>query len=49
MYKKDCFAFHKYTTGLIKCNALVSMSCNNCKFYRTKEDYSKNVAILEHK
>ncbi len=49
MFKRDCFAFHKYSTGLIKCNALVSMCCANCKFYRTKEDYAKNVAPLERK
>lgn len=35
--KKDCFAFvSKY-----KCNALISIDCKNCRFYKTKEQLKK--------
>jgi hypothetical protein len=35
--KKDCFAFvSKY-----KCNALVTIDCKNCRFYKTKEQWRK--------
>lgn len=49
MFRKDCFAYHKYKTGFVKCNALKVICCDGCNFYRTKSDYSKNVAPLKYK
>lgn len=37
--KKDCFAFvSKY-----KCNALISIDCKNCRFYKTKQQLKKEL------
>lgn len=37
MQKKDCFAYKsKY-----KCNALITIDCTNCRFYKTKEQWRK--------
>lgn len=49
MYKKDCFAFKRYSSGYIQCSALTHIQCYGCKFYRTRSDYNKNVAVLKHK
>lgn len=39
MLKKDCFAYiSKY-----QCNALIEVDCNNCKFYKSKERWKKEV------
>ncbi len=47
MYQKDCFAFKKMLTGSIRCSALNLIDCRNCKFYKTKENYEKNVLPLK--
>lgn len=37
--KQDCFAFiSKY-----KCNALITIDCKNCRFYKTKKQYEKEI------
>ncbi len=48
MYKKDCFAY-KEKDGKKICTALKNISCNGCKFYKTKDYYIKYVEPLEHK
>lgn len=40
--KHDCFAYISDRT----CNALTSMECENCSFYRTKEE--NNRQIVKH-
>ena len=46
--KKGCFAFiSKY-----KCNALVTIDCQGCRFYKTKKQYEeelKNAEIRNNK
>ncbi len=48
MYKKDCFVY-KEKDGKKICTALNNISCNGCKFYKTKDYYIKYVEPLEHK
>lgn len=38
-YKKDCFAYQGYGN----CKALKEMSCENCKFYKTKKQQEKEI------
>lgn len=37
MQKKDCFAYKNQ----YKCNALVTIDCTNCRFYKSKEQWRK--------
>lgn len=42
MNKTDCFAFiPRGNEGAGKCNALVKISCEGCKFYKTKSDFEE--------
>ena len=42
----DCFACKEVSNRLI-CNALQDADCRCCKFFRTQEDYIKNVMPLK--
>lgn len=48
--KPSCFAFSQKNNCTI-CLALnlKRMNCHNCKFFKTKAEYDKNVAPLEYK
>lgn len=47
--KPECFAFSE-KFGKFCCLALNDIdNCYNCHFFRSKEDYEKNVAPLEYK
>ena len=35
---KECFA-HRTVNGYEKCIALKEMKCNNCKFFKTIDEY----------
>lgn len=49
LYKKECFAYFKSSLGVEKCKALNVLNCEHCRFFRTLEDYNKNVSPLKHK
>ena len=49
MYKKNCFAFKRNKEGHVTCTALKHIDCDYCKFFKTKEDYKKNVEPLKSK
>lgn len=37
MYKTDCFAYYDFGN----CKALISADCEDCSFYKTKQEYKK--------
>ncbi len=39
MQKKGCFAYKSKDY----CTALITMDCTNCRFYKTKEQYKKEI------
>lgn len=47
--KKDCFGHFVTQSGKVQCSALKEMDCKECKFYRTQDDYNKNVKPLKYK
>lgn len=48
MYNKNCFAYKEKNNKKL-CSALNYICCKGCKFFKTKQDYEKNVAPLKHK
>lgn len=48
MYKKNCFAYKDKGYKKI-CSALNHISCDGCKFYKTKQEYETYVAPLKNK
>lgn len=48
-FNVDCFACKEVGKGILKCNALQDSDCRGCHFFRTMEDYQKNVEPLRHK
>lgn len=41
-YAKDCFAF-RISNGRCRCDALIEMKCEGCKFYKSKETYKEQL------
>lgn len=48
-YKTNCFGYFVTQSGRVKCSALMHIDCQNCKFFKTRNDYIKNVLPLKHK
>ena len=40
MTKKDCFAYNEKKD---ECNACRDLKCNECAFYREKQEYLKSI------
>ena len=49
MYRKDCFAYRELRENVAKCDALNVINCENCKFFKTIEEYKRKVAPLERR
>lgn len=49
MFKENCFAYKKLSSGIIICTALKHINCVNCKFFKTSKDYNRNVLPLKNK
>ena len=49
IFRVDCFACKEVANGVLKCSALQNANCRGCKFFKTQEDYEKNVKPLERK
>ena len=48
MMKTDCFAY-KNNNGHFRCTALHVDDCLNCNFYKTKEQLTKELQIIEER
>ncbi len=48
-YKTNCFGYCITRSGGIKCSALLKIDCQNCKFFKSRSDYIKNVLPLQYK
>lgn len=46
--RTDCFGYWKNSHGTVNCRALQNADCRGCKFFKTQEDYNKNVKPLKH-
>lgn len=40
-YNEDCFAF-KRIGKKCECHALIELNCNNCRFYKNKNEVKNN-------
>lgn len=49
IFRVDCFACKEVSKNVLKCTALQNADCRGCKFFRTLEDYNKNVKPLKRK
>lgn len=49
VFNVNCFASKEVARGVLKCTALQDANCLGCKFFKTQEDYDKNVKPLKHK
>lgn len=49
IFRVDCFAFREVYKNKLVCNALQLADCRGCKFFKTQEDYDKNVKPLKRK
>lgn len=41
-FREDCFAFEIRRSRAV-CNALTELNCTNCKFYKTEDEYKKEL------
>lgn len=44
--RTDCFGYWKNSHGTVNCRALQNADCRGCKFFKTQDDYNKNVKPL---
>lgn len=42
--KRDCFAFRKRKDETVYCDALIEIECEGCSFYKTREQYEKEMS-----
>jgi len=47
----DCFAYKSFNSARSKCLVLTEMLCSKkkCPFYKTKEQYDKDIKMLEER
>ena len=48
MERKNCFGYRRNKSKKY-CDALMALDCHNCKFFKTKEDYSLFVEPLKYR
>lgn len=42
IYKDDCFGYSVKSNAHTRCMALTAITCDCCKFYKTKEQFHKD-------
>ena len=47
IFRVDCFACKEVSENKLVCSALQLADCRGCKFFKTEEDYNKNVKPLK--